>query len=480
MNQSNLLLHPVLRRLGVPFSWAVIAVCLARPDLATAQIPFPTATGEMLLCESAAASRVVEKVRSQVQGVMMETYVKVGDAVKKGQLLGHAELDATKLQLDLAQHTMDAKANVESARNQAEAWAVTREETEEAVRRRKAEKSRLDWATAMEGMYRGTYEAQVEAESLQRIQYEYWKQQYEKRFFRAPVDGVVSEVLVEVGKPLNFATHLFTIRNEDTFSIPVTVPADLADAAASQKDLPVRTADGKSVSQAQVDGVADDPRQAGCQNHPAARPRHGFPSSHPHETHGHEVRRAAAPSRVARRFRRVTAPRSILNPKAEPPKLRPCPSREAALELARRLRAAGHEAFFAGGCVRDRLLGLEPKDYDIATSATPAQVIQLFPGANEVGAHFGVVIAKHGGHHVEIATFRTDGSYKDGRRPDNVTFSTPEEDAERRDFTVNGLFERSGHRRGDRLRRRRGGPPRAECFARSAIRWRASSRTACA
>ncbi len=118
------------------------------------------------------------------------------------------------------------------------------------------------------------------------------------------------------------------------------------------------------------------------------------------------------------------------------------PAREAALELARRLKAAGHEALFAGGCVRDKLLGREPKDFDIATSAVPAQVIELFPGANEVGAHFGVVIAKHGGQHVEIATFRTDGSYKDGRRPEKVTFSTPEEDAERRDFTVNGLFER--------------------------------------
>jgi poly(A) polymerase len=92
--------------------------------------------------------------------------------------------------------------------------------------------------------------------------------------------------------------------------------------------------------------------------------------------------------------------------------------------------------------VRDRLLEREPKDYDIATSATPAQVIQLFPGANEVGAHFGVVIAKNAGHHIEIATFRTDGSYKDGRRPDTVTFSTPQEDAQRRDFTMNGLFER--------------------------------------
>ena len=100
------------------------------------------------------------------------------------------------------------------------------------------------------------------------------------------------------------------------------------------------------------------------------------------------------------------------------------PAREAALELAR------------------RLLGLEPKDYDIATSATPAEVLRIFPGANEVGAHFGVVIAKHQGHHVEIATFRTDGCYKDGRRPETVTFSTPQEDAQRRDFTINGLFER--------------------------------------
>ena len=118
------------------------------------------------------------------------------------------------------------------------------------------------------------------------------------------------------------------------------------------------------------------------------------------------------------------------------------PAREAALELARRLTAAGHEALFAGGCVRDKLLGRNPKDYDIATSATPAEMLKLFPGANEVGAHFGVVIAKHSGHHVEIATFRTDGSYKDGRRPETVIFSTPQEDAQRRDFTINGLFER--------------------------------------
>jgi poly(A) polymerase len=115
--------------------------------------------------------------------------------------------------------------------------------------------------------------------------------------------------------------------------------------------------------------------------------------------------------------------------------------RDAALALARRLTHAGHTALFAGGCVRDALLDRTPKDYDIATSATPKQVLGLFPGSNEVGAHFGVVIVKHGGHHIEIATFRTDGSYHDGRRPASVEFSTPEEDAKRRDFTINGLFE---------------------------------------
>lgn len=113
----------------------------------------------------------------------------------------------------------------------------------------------------------------------------------------------------------------------------------------------------------------------------------------------------------------------------------------AATSLAKSLTEAGHTAYFAGGCVRDKLLGHSPKDYDIATSATPAEVLKLFPSSNEVGAHFGVVIVKHQGHHIEIATFRTDGSYKDGRRPDSVTFSTPEEDAHRRDFTINGLFE---------------------------------------
>jgi putative nucleotidyltransferase with HDIG domain len=112
----------------------------------------------------------------------------------------------------------------------------------------------------------------------------------------------------------------------------------------------------------------------------------------------------------------------------------------AAFEIIQTLRRAGHEALLAGGCVRDYLLGRAPKDHDVATSATPQQVIRLFPGALTVGAHFGVVIVRRGEEQVEVATFRTDGSYKDGRRPESVTFATAGEDARRRDFTVNGLF----------------------------------------
>lgn len=113
----------------------------------------------------------------------------------------------------------------------------------------------------------------------------------------------------------------------------------------------------------------------------------------------------------------------------------------AAQTTAMRLIDAGHTTYFAGGCVRDTLLGIEPKDYDIATSATPAEVQNLFPKSNAIGAHFGVILVKANGFPFEIATFRHDGSYKDGRHPESVTFTTPEDDASRRDFTVNGLFQ---------------------------------------
>ena len=106
------------------------------------------------------------------------------------------------------------------------------------------------------------------------------------------------------------------------------------------------------------------------------------------------------------------------------------------------LRTQGHKAFLVGGCVRDRLLGIPPKDFDVATDASPAQLAEYFPGALLVGAHFGVVLVYDGSAQVEVATFRTDGSYSDGRRPDEVRFETdPALDAQRRDFTINALME---------------------------------------
>ena len=113
---------------------------------------------------------------------------------------------------------------------------------------------------------------------------------------------------------------------------------------------------------------------------------------------------------------------------------------KTALTIVRELQEAGHEAYFAGGCVRDRLRGVEPKDYDIATSATPDEILKLYSRGETIGAHFGVILVRRGGHHFEIATFREDGTYSDGRRPESVTFSTSEADARRRDFTINGMF----------------------------------------
>jgi poly(A) polymerase len=118
---------------------------------------------------------------------------------------------------------------------------------------------------------------------------------------------------------------------------------------------------------------------------------------------------------------------------------------DAALQVVRELHSAGYEAYLAGGCVRDLLLAREPKDYDVATSATPDVVLALFPRTFAVGAHFGVVLVadgdKDGYVATEVATFRSDGAYSDGRHPDGVRYTlSAEEDVRRRDFTINGLL----------------------------------------
>jgi poly(A) polymerase len=121
------------------------------------------------------------------------------------------------------------------------------------------------------------------------------------------------------------------------------------------------------------------------------------------------------------------------------------PQFELAIHVFERLRAAGHQAYLAGGCVRDLLLGRVPKDFDVATSATPDVVLSMFERTFAVGAHFGVVLVASGDEEgyvtTEVATFRFDGAYSDGRHPDAVKYTTSaEEDVKRRDFTINGLL----------------------------------------
>jgi len=117
--------------------------------------------------------------------------------------------------------------------------------------------------------------------------------------------------------------------------------------------------------------------------------------------------------------------------------------RELANSICDALENAGFQAFLAGGCVRDLLLGRAPADYDVATSATPEQVLELFPDGITVGAQFGVILVQSDGGKVEVATFRSDVGYSDGRHPDRVEYaSSPEEDVQRRDFTINGLVMR--------------------------------------
>jgi poly(A) polymerase len=115
--------------------------------------------------------------------------------------------------------------------------------------------------------------------------------------------------------------------------------------------------------------------------------------------------------------------------------------RTVATDLVRRLRAAGHEAYFAGGCVRDRLLGCEPLDFDVATSAPPEAVQGLFRRTVPVGVQFGVILVLVDDARFEVATFRSDEAYVDGRRPSAVHFGSAKEDACRRDFTINALFQ---------------------------------------
>jgi poly(A) polymerase len=126
-----------------------------------------------------------------------------------------------------------------------------------------------------------------------------------------------------------------------------------------------------------------------------------------------------------------------MNPKIQP---NPDSLKAGAHGLAKRLAGAGFQAYWVGGCVRDDRLGQAPTDYDIATDATPDEIEQLFRKTIPVGKQYGVIMVLEAGHEYQVATFRAEGDYTDGRRPGSVRFTDAREDALRRDFTINGLF----------------------------------------
>jgi len=137
--------------------------------------------------------------------------------------------------------------------------------------------------------------------------------------------------------------------------------------------------------------------------------------------------RAALPPMTRFSVNRVMSPEQLSN-------------YQAALKVLQTLRAGGHQAYLVGGCVRDRLLGLPCDEHDVATDAPPQRIRRLFARTHQVGAKFGVVLVRVGKHWIEVATFRAEETYSDGRHPDRVRFTDAREDAIRRDFTVNGMF----------------------------------------
>jgi multidrug efflux pump subunit AcrA (membrane-fusion protein) len=241
---------------------AIIATGLWLTPVRAAE-PHQTESGEQIIVESGEAAPVTEKVRAAAPGTLVAIMVKPGDTVEKGRVLGHTELAATKYQLDLARHALENNASISAAEGQAEAWRATREETEEAVRRRRLDKTRLEWARGMEKFHRGNYEVQLEQKKSQRIQYEYWQEQYEARFLRAPVDGVVTEVLLEPGRTVAYATHVFTVSNEHAYMVPVSVPAKLVQWVLANSMLPIRSTKGREVTRGRVDSIIDDPSAPG-------------------------------------------------------------------------------------------------------------------------------------------------------------------------------------------------------------------------
>ena len=195
-------------------------VCVAVPSRGEERAPNNTVA--LAGSGSAVAAQVVEVVRAMRAGTMVELLVKPGDVVRKGQLLGNQEADQAKLNLDTARAALEAKGTLDQMFAQYQALTVSREEMEEAVHKRTAQKSRLRYAILMEDWARGQFEAQQDIKKVQKIYFDHYQNEYEARFFHAPVDGVIAEVKAVLGQAVGVGATVFTISCDSHRLSPVS------------------------------------------------------------------------------------------------------------------------------------------------------------------------------------------------------------------------------------------------------------------
>ena len=171
------------------------------------------------------AQQVAEVIRAKRAGILVALFVKPGDLVTKNQVLGHTELDAARLNLDTARANLEATGTLDQMFWQHQALITTREEMEEAVRKRTAPKSRLKFTIAMEQAAQGQYQAQLDIEKVQKINFEHCQKEYEARFIHSPIDGVVSEVKVALGQAVAVGAPVFTVSTASHLSVSRAVRA---------------------------------------------------------------------------------------------------------------------------------------------------------------------------------------------------------------------------------------------------------------
>lgn len=238
---------------------SVLAVIIGLGGLARAEDRTSDNLATLTRVESGVAEPVEEVIRAERAGTVVALLVKPGDVVTKGQMLGHTEVDSAKWNLDTAQANLDATGTLDQMFWQHQAWGVTREEMEDAVRKRTVPKSRLQYVLNMEKVAKSQLEAQQDLKKVQKINLEHFRTEYKSRFFHSPIDGVVTEVRVELGQAVSLAAHAFTVSNSTHLTVPVEVPAATATAALQAGKLSVRPKRGKTTIWAKVTGVTEEP-----------------------------------------------------------------------------------------------------------------------------------------------------------------------------------------------------------------------------